>query len=427
VVLSHAFKVAALTFVIVVGVVTLLIIRLTDDAAPSRAVGPTTTSGVFSVAQSSTTVSEGTTSTAPPVEITIAAVGDVMVHKLTLRVARYAAGKAGGYDFKPMVASVAPYLSRADYTVCNLETVMAGSGYGYTGYPQFNSPAELTQALTLCGIDLCATANNHSLDKGLAGVLGTLDRLDQAGIAHVGTYRSPKEKADPFIVNIKGIKVAFINYTNMVNQGPSPNDYSINYLSDPKTAAAEAKAARAAGAEVVIAILHWGREYSPSPSRLQTTWAQGSASYPGLLADGVDVILGSHPHVVQTAVGVRQDSTSGPKNTYVVYSMGNFLSDMSTPPKDRGAIVYVQIKKTGQKVEVTGLSYMGVMIDKVGSYVRELCVVPVLPGVEPAPGTSVSAKRQQRIDSVWAYLTDLLDNPDANIAPLAAADTAGLE
>jgi poly-gamma-glutamate capsule biosynthesis protein CapA/YwtB (metallophosphatase superfamily) len=411
---------------VVIGAVFLFVFWPSQEAASTN----------VSVAQSSTTFPQTTTTSEASVEISIAAVGDVMVHDVTLRVARgYASGE--GYDFKPMLAQVAPYLSMADYTICNLETVMAGSGYSYTGYPDFNSPPELLDALKMCGIDLCATANNHSLDKGMAGVVGTLDRLDEAGIAHVGTYRTAEEKAKPFIVDIEGIKVAFINYTNMVNQGPSPNDYSINYMGGPEVVAAEATAARAAGADVVIAVLHWGREFMTKTSRLQTCWAEGSdpewelpaipepKNYSGLLSKGVDVILGAHPHVVQRAAGVALDSGEGPKINYVVYSMGNFLSNMSTPPRDTGAIVYVHIKKTGDRVEVTGLSYVGVMVEKSGATTRELGIVPVLPGVEPAAGVAVSASQQKRLDASWEYLTEMLYKPDVNIVPLTATEAAG--
>ncbi len=339
-----------------------------------------------------------------------------MFHKVTLRAAKYH-GVDGGYDFKPTFSLVAPYLSAADYTVCNLETRMAGRGYGYTSYPRFNSPAELTDALVLAGVDLCATANNHSMDKGWAGLVGTLDRLDEAGIAHVGTYRTPEEQATPFVVDIQGIKVAFINYTNLLNDNLPDKEYWLNYLSDPAKAGAEAKAAREAGAEVVIAILHWGKEFMTEPSGLQKAWALGSESYPGLLADGVDVILGAHPHVVQPAVRVRQETPSGAKDAYVAYSMGNFLSDMQEPHADNGVIVYVHIKKTGQQVEVTGLSYMGVFIERDG-YGRNVEIVPVLPGVTPEPGASMSAARQKRIDGVWGYLTEQFYDPESNIVPL---------
>jgi poly-gamma-glutamate capsule biosynthesis protein CapA/YwtB (metallophosphatase superfamily) len=377
-------------------------------------------------ATDSTTANFPSTTEQPVVDITIAAVGDVMVHKATLRAARHA-GTKGAYDFKPTFAQVAPYLRMADYTVVNLETRLAGPRFNYTSYPRFNSPGELTDALTMCGVDLCATANNHSLDKDWPGIVNTLDRLDAAGIAHVGTYRTAEEKSAPFIVDIKGIKVAFINYTDYLNGFTPPTRYAVNLMYGPEQVAADARAAREAGADVVIAVLHWGKEYVTKANRKQTNLAEGSGSYPGLLAEGVDVILGSHPHVVQRAVGVVRDTASGPKNAYVVYSMGNFLSDMIRWRTDSGVIVYVHIQKRGQEVKVTGLSYMGVYIQQVGSYPRGVRIVPVLPEGAPATGAAVSARQQSLMNKVRGYLDEKLYDPDTNILPVAPADIAGAD
>ncbi len=199
-----------------------------------------------------------------------------------------------------------------------------------------------------------ATANNHAMDKDWAGLVNTLERLDEAGLAHVGTYRSADEKAasDPLIVDIKGIKVAFINYTESVNGIKTPVEhqaYALDYLRSPSQVVEEAAAAREAGAEVVIAVLHWGPEYVTKPSAEQVGMAQGDEDFAGLLASGVDVILGSHPHVVQPAVCVKQQTPDGVKNTYVVYSLGNIVSGMNSWRTLSGAIVYVHIKKTGRR------------------------------------------------------------------------------
>ncbi len=380
--------------------------------APAAARGSEASAGTSAGA-----VQQSTTSTDPPsVEITIAAAGDLMIHRVTARAAR-AAGGGDAYDFRPTFASVAPYLSAADYTVVNLETRMAGPEFVYASFPRFNCPDSLTDALTLMGVDLCATANNHALDKEWVGLVNTLDRLDEAGIAHVGTYRSAEEKAVPLIVDIKGIKVAFINYTDILNIHHLPREYAVDYLTDRGQMVAEVRAARAAGADVVIALMHWGLEYVTKPNPGQRSLALGSEDCAGLLSSGVDVILGAHPHVVQPAQWVPVDTPSGPKNSYVVYSMGNFSSDMVRWRTDSGVIVYVHVRRTGQKVEVTGLEYMAVYMQQYGSYPRKVVVEPLLPGVVPAPG-SVSAAQQRRLDSVWEYVTDMYHDPQANILPL---------
>jgi poly-gamma-glutamate capsule biosynthesis protein CapA/YwtB (metallophosphatase superfamily)/preprotein translocase subunit SecG len=355
----------------------------------------------------------------PVVEITIAAVGDVMVHKTILRAAD-AAGPGSSYDFKPMFAAVAPYLRMPDYTVVNLETVLAGPQFGYTGYPKFNTPGELADALADAGVDLCATANNHAIDRGYSGVVNTLDRLDKAGLAHVGTYRTAEEEksSQPFIVDIKGVKVAFINYTEELNSVRLPAGCVVKVMDSPWQVAVEADAARKAGADVVIAILHWGRENWTRPEGDQISDALGSADFPGLLPLYVDVILGSHPHVLEPAAGIRRKSASGSRNAYVVYSMGNFCSNMEGSHTDSGAIVYVHIKKMGPSVEVTGLSYMGVYMQHDGSGPGKFSVEPLLSGVAPAPGTSLSTRQQRRLDSAWEFLNYMYYRPEANIVPL---------
>jgi poly-gamma-glutamate capsule biosynthesis protein CapA/YwtB (metallophosphatase superfamily) len=376
--------------------------------------GPSTTA--LSAAQPPSTEAEAA------VEITIAAAGDIMVHGSLMRAAK-AAGTGGAYDFRPTFAPIAPYLRIADYTLVNLETRLAGADHPYTTYPRFNSPGEIADALAWAGVDLVATANNHTLDKRWDGVVKTLARLDEAGLAHVGTARDMEEKkaTSPLIVDIKGIKVAFINYTDYLNEFTPPKDhkeYAVNFLKEASQVAEEAALARQGGAEVVIAILHWGREYTRQPNEKQSTYTLGSDTDPGLLAQGVDVILGSHPHAIQPAVCVPQKSASGTKNAYVVYSMGNFISGMEGRYNNGGAIVYVHIRKQGTRVEVTGLSYMGAFVQTFGPYPRKVRLLPVLPGADPGEGIVVTPADQKRMDLVWGDLTELFYNTDTNVVPL---------
>ena len=249
-------------------------------------------------------------------EITIAAVGDIMMHEDLLSSAWDAAEKH--YDFAPLLAPVAPYLQIADYTVCNLETRLAGAQAGYSGDPLMNSPAALARALADAGVDLAATANSHSLDWGWQGIVGTLDRLDAVGIAHVGTYATSQQKKTPFIVDIQGIKVAFLNYTSQLGGLDPPagrEGYAVNLLT-VDAVAEEAMMARMYGADVVIALLHYGTEYQREPTSEQVEVSEGSAEVQGLLSRGVDVILGSNPHVVQPIVKVLQYSNLRPNDTY---------------------------------------------------------------------------------------------------------------
>ena len=138
----------------------------------------------------------------------------------------------GSYNFKPMLEFVRPYFERADLTLVNLETRLAGEARGYSGYPLFNSPAELAAAMKSTGIDLVLTANNHSLDMGPRGLLATLDNLDEAGLDHIGNYRSQEDRDKPYIKDISGIRIGFLNYTQSTNGLPTPpgQGYLVNMI-----------------------------------------------------------------------------------------------------------------------------------------------------------------------------------------------------
>jgi poly-gamma-glutamate capsule biosynthesis protein CapA/YwtB (metallophosphatase superfamily) len=358
-----------------------------------------------------------TTTTTEPIDITVAFVGDVLPHESILEAARDPG--TGSYDFASILAPVAPYLRGADYAVANLETRLAGPDKGYTGYPLMNSPTELAYALKTAGVDLAATANNHSLDQGWEGVVGTLDRLDGAGLAQVGTYRSSVERDTPLVVNIQGIKVGFLNYTDALNGLTPPKEqeeYAVNTL-DPDVVAADAANARIYGADIVIAVLHYGDEYEREPSERQLEVSQE------ILSRGVDVIMGAHPHVVQPIAHVVQYSSWKSIGKYAAYSLGNFLSNQRWRYSDSGLVAYVHMEKRGLRTVVTGVSYLPVYVQRstAGSSLRYR-VLPVLPGVAPQTDIPLTVREKERMAEVWEELREVLYRPDENIAPLDPAD-----
>jgi poly-gamma-glutamate capsule biosynthesis protein CapA/YwtB (metallophosphatase superfamily) len=368
--------------------------------------------------------------TEPTSEITIAAVGDIMMHEDLLSSAWDAAEKH--YNFGPLLAPVAPYLQSADYTVCNLETRLAGAQAGYSGDPLMNSPAALARALADAGVDLAATANSHSLDWGWQGILGTLGRLEAVGIAHVGTYSSSQQKKTPFIVDIQGIKVAFLNYTSSLNGLDPPagrEGYAVNRLTGDAVAE-EAMIARLHGADVVIALLHHGTPYQRVPSSDQIAMFEGSAEVQGLLSRGVDVILGSYPHVVQPIVKVLQYSNLRPNDTYVAYSLGNFLSAERWRYADSGLVAYIHIQKRGLQTDITGIRYLPVYVqetvgdpaDDLGDGPAQFRILPVLPWLYPASDTTITSEDETRMDQVWEELSALLYRPDEGIVPVLPTD-----
>lgn len=381
------------------------------------------TSVLPSESTTTTLAPQGTDTTlAPAGGITIAAVGDVIIHDSVLESAYDAASDA--YDFTHIFAPVAPYLAAADYTLCSLESRMVGDTIEVTNDSMlFNAPYSLTGSFEEAGVDLIATANNHSADFGWPGIVSTLDQLDQAGIAHVGTARSLEESESPLIVDIQGVKVAFINYTAFVNGDATieeHEDYAINVL-DMDKAAAEAAAAREQGAEVVVALLHFGVEYLRAPTAEQTQIVEGTTGMEGLLSRGVDVILGSNPHVVQPIVRVVQFSKDI-KATYAAYSLGNFLTGQRWRYTDSGIIAYVHIRREGSEVSVTGISYLPVYVQKSVDEVTTYRILPVLPGLAPQTDTVLTLDDRVRMNQVWDELEDLLYRPDEGVVPLDPRD-----
>lgn len=277
----------------------------------------------------------------PAPSLTLAAVGDVMCHLPQVRAAWDKERRV--YDFRPAFREIAAHLGAADVTVANLETVLDDSR-PYRGYPRFNSPSALAAALAGSGVDLVVTANNHALDQGERGVLATLESLKAAGLLATGTAASQKERG-PLLHTVKGFKLAFLSYTTSTNGLPLPagKEYLVN-LWDEKRAAEDIARARDLGAEFVVAYLHWGQEYQRRPSAAQEQIAGQ------LLAAGADLILGSHPHVVQPLAEMTKPGSED--RALVAYSLGNFISNQHDPYTDRGQILYVTLTRdlVNQKV-----------------------------------------------------------------------------
>ncbi|MBQ1104908.1 CapA family protein [Streptomyces sp. 404i] len=257
-----------------------------------------------------------------PRPFTLLAAGDVLPHSSVIDRAAADAGGAG-YDFAPMLAGVAPVVSGADLAFCHMETVYGEEGGPYTGYPSFKSPPEVAAALRTTGFDSCSTASNHTLDDGADGVRRTLDALDAAGIRHAGSARTAAEAARPTILPAgpgKGAaKVAHLAYTYGTNDIPAPADrpWTVN-VTDERKIIEEARAARRAGADVVVLSAHWGTEWQDEPDATQLELARRlTASADGGRPD-IDLIIGTHAHVPQAYEKVN--------GTWVVYGMGDQIA-----------------------------------------------------------------------------------------------------
>jgi poly-gamma-glutamate capsule biosynthesis protein CapA/YwtB (metallophosphatase superfamily) len=252
-------------------------------------------------------------SSAPPTTVprtfTVLASGDILLHDGLWAQAK----RPGGYDFGPLFAHLAADIRGADLAICHLETPLAAPGGPFGNYPLFNVPPQVVTTLADVGYDTCSTASNHSLDQGQAGISRTLAALDAAGIRHTGTARNLAEARRLNLMTVHGAVVAQLSYTFSFNglSRPAGKDWVANYLTASASAVlAEARRARAAGAEIVIVSLHWGTEYSHDPNDFQRAVADRLLASPD-----VDLIVGHHAHVVQPLQRLH--------GKWVAYGMGN--------------------------------------------------------------------------------------------------------
>ncbi|MGW5050921.1 CapA family protein [Actinokineospora sp. NPDC004072] len=269
--------------------------------------------------------SGGEGSVAPPTTtppradgFTIVAGGDVLIHPALTEQAEADGG--GGRDFGPLFAGIAPVVGDADLAVCHLEVPLAGADGPFAGYPRFYGPPEVAEGLAETGYDVCTTASNHTMDRGAEGAVSTLDVLDAAGIKHTGSARSAEEAGTPLLVDVPGAKVGWLSYTFALNSGterPAGSPWMTNLL-DAGTVIEDARAAREAGADVVVASLHWGVEGKHDPTAEQRRIAEEILGDPA-----VDLIIGHHAHVVQPF-----EAFDG---KWVAYGLGNQVARHAEP------------------------------------------------------------------------------------------------
>ena len=301
---------------------------------------------------------------AAPRGFTLVASGDVLPHSSIIDRARFDAG-GDGYDFRPMLAGIRPVVSRADLALCHMETVYGANG-NYTGYPTFKSPPEVARALAVTGYDGCSTASNHSLDDGADGIRRTLDALDRAGVRHTGSARTEAEARTVTVLRAGPVKVAHLAYTYDTNGFPLPQGqpWAVN-LMDGNKILADARAARKAGADVVVVSLHWGTEWQDAPDERQLALARElTAARTGDRPD-VDLILGTHAHVPQAYEKVN--------GTWVVYGMGDQIAgemfnhegvqDPRGNQSTLGRFTFAPPARPGERWRVTKAEFVPQMFD----------------------------------------------------------------
>ncbi|MEV8592537.1 CapA family protein [Streptomyces sp. NPDC052012] len=296
--------------------------------------------------------------------LTLVASGDVLPHTSIIDRARFDAGGTG-HDFRPMLSGIRSVVAPADVALCHMETVYGANGV-YTGYPAFQSPPEIAAGLAATGYDGCSTASNHSLDAGAEGIRRTLDALDRAGVRHAGSARTEQEARTVTVLRAGQAQVAHLAYTYGTNVSPFPPDqsWSVNLIDETRIVA-DARAARTAGADIVVVSLHWGTEWQENPDGQQVALARSlTASRTGGRPD-IDLILGTHAHVPQAYEKVN--------GTWVIYGMGDqiagemFNHDGARDPRGNqstvGRFTFTPPARQGGRWEVTRAEFVPQLFD----------------------------------------------------------------
>ncbi len=338
--------------------------------------------------------------------VKVSVVGDIMVHLNQLKAAKQS---DGSYDFTQVFQDIKPYLEEADIAMGNLETTISTDEIGYTAYPRFRSPESLLSALKGAGFDVITTANNHSLDGVEFGVINTLDKLDEYGLLHTGTARSPEERDRILMIEKNDIKIAILAYTYGTNGMESVVDqeklsYMVNYLNDISKIEEDVQRAKDEGAEFIITCTHWGDEYVRNPNQSQKDFADK------LFAMGVDVIFGSHPHVIQPTEKKTITTHDGQeKEVFVIYSLGNIVSNQRDRYRDSGLILNLEILKDYDK-ETIGIGHIDYIPTWVYRYTENNKLHYRILPVKDFLDDSFDAATNARIKEVWNETTSHLDN-----------------
>ena len=272
-------------------------------------------------------------------ELDLVMAGDVLLH---LRLAYWSDNGKGGYDFNPIFKTIKPLIEKADLAIVNQETILGGKELKVTGYPTFNGPYELGDALVNAGFDVVLHSNNHALDRGKQGIYNCLNFWKKyPKIKTVGINTSEAQKKKLCIYEKNGIKVAILNYTYGTNGIPLLKDmpYAVNYLNKKEVISDIKRAEKEA--DFTIVCPHWGTEYLRGISDYQKAWSQI------FVENGVDLVLGCHPHVIEPIKYVT-DKKTGHK-MLVYYSVGNFVNSTMSNGRvsDRyiGGLAKVKLKR----------------------------------------------------------------------------------
>lgn len=337
---------------------------------------------------------------------TLTALGDILCHNTQYWDAYNSS--TDEYDFSYVFDDIKSYTSAGDITIANLETSFAGKDVGYSNYPTFNSPDSLATALKGIGIDIISTAGNHALDKGFSGLCRTIDVLDSNEIEHLGTYKSEEDQKKLLFKNVKGLNVAFIDYTYGTNGIPVPDgkDFCINLI-DKDLIKDQIEQAKSENADIIIACMHWGTEYQTTPNDEQKELSDF------LFKNGVDIIIGNHPHVLEPMEKrtiTLDDGTT--KECFVIYALGNFTADQRETITRDSIILNLTITSTEGKVSIDKASYIPIyMYNNTNASSKKFKILDIektLSNYESGIDTSIGASTYELLKEQLIKIRDIV-------------------
>lgn len=274
-------------------------------------------------------------------------IGDVMGHGPQINSAWVDSTEE--YNYKDVFAPIGPVIQMSDFAIANLEVTLAGPPF--KGYPQFSSPDALAYGLRDNGVDALVTANNHSCDRRLLGVERTIKVLDTAKILHTGTFldKEQRDSSNLLILKKGDFRIGILNYTYGTNGLPTPAPTMVNRI-DTALMSADIKLSKTQSLDKLIVFIHWGNEYQIHPSSDQINLGDF------LFDHGADIVIGSHPHVIQP-MKLMQDTVNN-KQKFIAYSLGNFVSNQRDTYRDGGAMVKITLSKSQGVTSITNAGYI---------------------------------------------------------------------
>ena len=354
-------------------------------------------------------------------EIEIVAVGDVLLHMPVIEGVKRVVDGETEYNFDPVFKYVKNIIDSADYSILNFEGTLGGEPY--SGYPMFSAPDDIVPSLIRTGFDLASTVNNHSIDRGLAGLIRTAEVFRENGLPNIGTKANSSDKSYR-VENVNGITIGFSSFsfetigteTNRALNGitmpveaedliDSFNPYRAElFEADVQNILDRVELMREEGAEFICLIMHWGDEYAIHSNPYQQFMAQTFADAE------VDLIIGHHPHVVQEVDFVK--SSKSDHEMLVYYSLGNFISNQyfdtgnASGRGQDGLMARVIINKSGNEIKITRAEYIPIHVVRVQEEgIPSHRVVAVVDALEdPASFDTTSDLMQASLDRTEAVM-----------------------